>query len=114
MIPVSYTHLDVYKRQDQYVTNIARLINNGHKNTIPIIDNYEELDLLQAEIKGKFKIGIRIAAEEEPKFEFYTSRLGIGYKNIVQFYKKQIQENDRLELKMLHFFICLLYTSRCV
>jgi hypothetical protein len=35
-------------------------------------------DLLQAEIKGKFKIGIRIAAEEEPKFEF---RLGtkIGY-----------------------------------
>jgi arginine decarboxylase len=31
-----------------------------------------KLDLLQAEIKGKFKIGIRIAAEEEPKFEFYT------------------------------------------
>ena len=102
------------------------MINNGHKNTIPIIDNYEELDLLQAEIKGKFKIGIRIAAEEEPKFEFYTSRLGIGYKNIVQFYKKQIQDNDNLELKMLHFFIntgindnayywnCLLYTSRCV
>ena len=87
------------------ITNIARLINNGHKNTIPIIDNYEELDLLQAEIKGKFKIGIRIAAEEEPKFEFYTSRLGIGYKNIVAFYKKQIQENKKLELKMLHFFI---------
>ncbi len=92
-------------KREQYITNIARLINNGHKNTIPVIDNYEELDLLQAEIKGKFKIGIRIAAEEEPKFEFYTSRLGIGYKNIVQFYKKQIQENDKLELKMLHFFI---------
>jgi arginine decarboxylase len=28
--------------------------------------------LLQAEIKGKFKIGIRIASEEEPKFEFYV------------------------------------------
>jgi arginine decarboxylase len=28
----------------------------GIKNTIPIIDNFEELDLLQAEIKGKFKI----------------------------------------------------------
>jgi arginine decarboxylase len=92
-------------KRDQYIENIARLINNGHKNAIPIIDNYEELDLLQASIKGKFKIGIRIAAEEEPKFEFYTSRLGIGYKNIVQFYKKQIQENKKLELKMLHFFI---------
>ena len=100
----TYVICNGFKR-DQYVENIARLINNGHKNTIPIIDNYEELDLLQAEIKGKFKIGIRIAAEEEPKFEFYTSRLGIGYKNIVSFYKKQIQDNKNLELKMLHFFI---------
>ena len=92
-------------KRDQYVTNIARLINNGHKNTIPVIDNYEELDLLQEQIDGKFKIGIRIAAEEEPKFEFYTSRLGIGYKDIVPFYRKQIADNKKVELKMLHFFI---------
>jgi arginine decarboxylase len=100
----TYVICNGFKR-DQYIENIARIINNGHKNTIPIIDNFEELDLLQASIKGKFKIGIRIAAEEEPKFEFYTSRLGIGYKNIVPFYKKQIHENKKLELKMLHFFI---------
>jgi arginine decarboxylase len=100
----TYVICNGFKR-DQYIENIARIINNGHKNTIPIIDNYEELDLLQTAIKGKFKIGIRIAAEEEPKFEFYTSRLGIGYKNIVPFYKKQIHENKNLELKMLHFFI---------
>jgi arginine decarboxylase len=100
----TYVICNGFKR-DQYIENIARIINNGHKNTIPIIDNYEELDLLQSAIKGKFKIGIRIAAEEEPKFEFYTSRLGIGYKNIVPFYRKQIHENKKLELKMLHFFI---------
>ncbi len=100
----TYVICNGFKR-DQYIQNIARLINNGLKNTIPIIDNYEELDLLQEHISRKFKIGIRIAAEEEPKFEFYTSRLGIGYKNIVQFYKKQIQDNKKLELKMLHFFI---------
>ncbi|MBW3517883.1 arginine decarboxylase [Flavobacterium sp. NKUCC04_CG] len=92
-------------KREQYIQNIANLINSGHKNTIPILDNYEELDLLQDVIEGKFKIGIRIASEEEPKFEFYTSRLGIGYKNIVPFYRKQIQDNDRVELKMLHFFI---------
>jgi arginine decarboxylase len=34
-------------KRDQYIENIARLINTGHKNTIPIIDNFEELDLLQ-------------------------------------------------------------------
>ncbi len=92
-------------KREQYVTNIADLINNGHHNCIPIIDNCEEIDLLSQEIDGKFKIGIRIAAEEEPKSEFYTSRLGVGYKNIVPFYKTQIQNSDKVELKMLHFFI---------
>jgi len=92
-------------KRDQYIENIARLINNGHKKTIPIIDNYEELDLLQDRIKGKFQIGIRIASEEEPKFEFYTSRLGIGYKNILPFYRKTVLETPKVELKMLHFFI---------
>lgn len=92
-------------KRDEYINNIAELINSGHKNCIPIIDNYEEIDLLSQEIKGKFNIGIRIASEEEPKFEFYTSRLGIGYKNIVPFYNRQIKDNKKVKLKMLHFFI---------
>ena len=92
-------------KRDQYVTNIARLINGGQENCIPIIDNYEEIELLSEQIEGNFKVGIRIASEEEPKFEFYTSRLGIGYKNIVPFFKNQIKDNPKIELKMLHFFI---------
>ncbi len=100
----TYVISNGFKRA-QYITNIAQLINNGHKNCIPIIDNYEEIDLLSEEITGKFNIGIRIASEEEPKFEFYTSRLGIGYKNIVPFYNKQVRDNKKVKLKMLHFFI---------
>ena len=69
------------------------------------MDNYEELNLLSEAVQNSFKIGIRIASEEEPKFEFYTSRLGIGYKNIVPFYKEHIQNNPKVDLKMLHFFI---------
>ena len=92
-------------KREQYLENIARLINNGHRNCIPVIDNYEEIDLLSEAIDDTFKVGIRIASEEEPKFEFYTSRLGIGYKNIVPFYENQIKDNDKVELKMLHFFI---------
>jgi len=92
-------------KRSQYIQNIARLINQGHKNCIPIIDNYEELSLLEESIDDTFQVGIRIASEEEPKFEFYTSRLGIGYKNIVPFYEQQIQNNPKVELKMLHFFI---------
>lgn len=92
-------------KREQYVLNIARLINEGHYNCIPIIDNYEEIGLLSNEIDGNYQVGIRIASEEDPKFEFYTSRLGIGYKNIVPFYEKQIQNNEKVTLKMLHFFI---------
>ncbi|PVW17362.1 arginine decarboxylase [Marixanthomonas spongiae] len=100
----TYVICNGFKRE-QYILNIARLINEGHKNCIPVIDNYEEIGLLSEQIDGKYKVGIRIASEEEPKFEFYTSRLGIGYKNIVPFYEKQIKDNKNVELKMLHFFI---------
>jgi arginine decarboxylase len=92
-------------KRDQYVENLADLINSGHKNCIPIIDNYEELELLTDKVDKKFQVGIRIASEEEPKFEFYTSRLGLGYKNILTFYKNQIEKSEQVELKMLHFFI---------
>ena len=100
----AYVLCNGFKRA-QYVTNIARLINNGHKNCIPIIDNYEEIDLLSKQITGNFNVGIRIASEEEPKFEFYTSRLGIGYKNIIPYFKNQILNNQKVSLTMLHFFI---------
>ncbi len=100
----TYVICNGFKR-DQYIQNIAKLINEGHRNCIPIIDNYEEINLLGEVIDGKFQIGIRIASEEEPKFEFYTSRLGIGYKNIVPFFNQSIKPNKQVELKMLHFFI---------
>jgi len=100
----SYVVCNGFKR-DKYVSNIANLINGGHENCIPVIDNYEEIALLSKEIKKEYKVGIRIASEEEPKFEFYTSRLGIGYKNIIPFYEDQIKNNDQVDLKMLHFFI---------
>ncbi len=44
-------------KRDQYVQNIARLINNGHKNCITVIDNYEEINLLSESIEGPFNIG---------------------------------------------------------
>jgi arginine decarboxylase len=100
----TYVLCNGFKR-DEYISKIQNLINSGHKNCIPIIDNFEEIDLLTHGLKKKINIGIRIASEEEPKFEFYTSRLGIGYKNIVDFYRREVKENKKVNLKMLHFFI---------
>lgn len=93
-----------FKKQS-YIENIAGFINNGWHNTIPVLDNMHEFDDLDALIKEPTKIGIRIASEEEPKFEFYTSRLGIRYSDIVPFFEQKIRGNSKLSLKMLHFFI---------
>jgi arginine decarboxylase len=45
------------------------------------------------------------SAEEAPKFEFYTSRLGIGYKDIIPFYMRNISKQKKFRLKLMHFFI---------
>jgi arginine decarboxylase len=92
-------------KRPQYIEGISNLINNGFENTIPILDNKFEIDEYDRNITRKCKIGIRIAAEEEPKFEFYTSRLGIRYNDIIPFYEEKIKNNPKFELKMLHFFI---------
>lgn len=91
-------------KTDQYLVKIGELHREGFQ-IIPVIDNPYELSKLTDHIDGKMDIGIRIASEEEPKFEFYTSRLGIGYKDIVPLYKSRIQKDERLNLRMLHFFI---------
>lgn len=88
-----------------YIKNIASLINSGFKNVVPIFDNVSEPDAVSEAIDKPCKVGIRIASEEEPKFEFYTSRLGIGYKDVLSFYKEKIKTNKKFKLKMLHFFI---------
>lgn len=100
----SYIICNGFKRP-QYIENISSLINEGFENTIPILDNKFELDQLDRNITRKCKIGMRIASEEEPKFEFYTSRLGIRYNDIIPYYEEKIKNNPKFQLKMLHFFI---------
>ena len=101
----NYIICNGFKRQI-YIDNIVELLNQGFINTIPVFDSKKEFDMLaQKEINTKCKVGIRIASEEEPRFEFYTSRLGIRYNDVIPFYREKIKDNPKYELKMLHFFI---------
>ena len=86
-------------------SHFSFVLNDGFVNTIPVLDNKEELDLFEDAFTKKCKVGIRIACEEEPKFEFYTSRLGIRYNDILDFYKAKLKNSKKFQLKMLHFFI---------
>ena len=94
-------------KRDNYIKEIADLINDGFTNVIPILDNFNEMTQYEKYVEGnaKIKIGMRMASEEEPNFDFYTSRLGISQKSIKSYYLDHIKKNKRFELKMLHFFI---------
>ncbi len=93
-------------KQKPYTSRIAKLINTGFKNVIPILDNKDELKAYKRSVKQPFKLGIRVAAEEEPSFPFYTSRLGIRPRDILEFYVDEIEGNEsKFQLKMLHIFL---------
>jgi len=92
-------------KTEEYVEKVSGLINDGFKNVFPIMDNTEELDIFDKYVEGKFKIGLRVATEEEPNFEFYTSRLGIRSSKVLEYYKEKIADNPKFELKLLHFFV---------
>jgi arginine decarboxylase len=92
-------------KQRPYTQRINRLINSGFKNVIPILDNKDELKAYKG-AKAPFKLGIRVAAEEEPNFPFYTSRLGMRAKDILEFYVDEIEGFEhKFQLKMLHIFL---------
>ncbi len=93
-------------KQKPYINRIAGLLNSGFKNVIPILDNVDELRGYIKSVKVPFNLGIRVAADEEPNFPFYTSRLGIRAKDILEFYVDKIEGNEhRFQLKMLHIFL---------
>ncbi len=89
----------------EYKQKVAGLINDDFTNVINIVDNMDELDDFETLVNDTCKIGIRLATEEEPTFEFYTSRLGIRNTKVVDFYKEKIADNPKFQLKMLHFFV---------
>jgi arginine decarboxylase len=88
-----------------YTQYISGLLNGGFHNCIPILDKMGEIEDYETMVNGPYRVGIRVAADEEPNFEFYTSRLGIRYSDITNFYKEKIEKSEKASLKMLHFFI---------
>jgi arginine decarboxylase len=91
----------------KYIENIVSLIHEGFSNVIPVLDNAQELKMFEEMLdkKGPQSIGLRMATEEEPNFEFYTSRLGIRQSEVIRFYQGMLANNPKFELKMLHFFV---------
>jgi arginine decarboxylase len=92
-------------KTDNYAQKMGEFVKNGFENLICVLDNPEELAVINKHANTPMKLGIRIATEEEPGFLVYTSRLGMSYKVVKEFYETQIQHNPDYKLKMLHFFV---------
>ena len=94
-----------YKTND-YLRKIIQLYELGFENVLVVLDSTNELARLEKIAADHvIKIGIRLAIKEEPQSPYYTSRLGIREEAIPSFYQERIRDNDRFELKMLHFFV---------
>lgn len=94
-----------FKNAD-YINKILKLQSSGFKNSVIILDSEEELDRILEHLgDSTIKIGIRMAIDEEPQSSYYTSRLGLPYTVVKDFYLRRIKDDPRVELKMLHFFV---------
>ncbi|NNC96060.1 MAG: arginine decarboxylase [Chitinophagales bacterium] len=95
-------------KTDDYLEKILILLREGFKNSIIVLDSKNELSRISKKtrrFKKKIKLGLRMAIDESPKSAYYTSRLGIRQNEVMEFVKNSIVDNDRYELKMLHFFV---------
>jgi len=93
-------------KTDDYINKIFQLQDSGFENSIIILDSINELSRLEKlSGKEKIKIGLRMAVNEEAQSAYYTSRLGIRHTKMIDFFMKRIKDNERVELKMLHFFV---------
>lgn len=93
-------------KTDEYLIKIIDLVKSGFKNSIVVLDSVNEINRLLKYAKGvKIKIGLRMAIDEEPQSAYYTSRLGIRHTEMMDFFIKNIKDNENVELKMFHFFV---------
>jgi len=93
-------------KTEEYIEKIRFLQKQGFEHTITILDSVQELDrVTMHNLDRPIKIGLRITIDEEPQAAYYTSRLGINKRELLELVKEKIQPNPLLELHMIHFFV---------
>ena len=93
-------------KTEEYIEKIRFLQSQGFDHTITILDSVQELDrITMHKLEKPIKIGLRITIDEEPQAAYYTSRLGINKRELLELVKEKIQANPFLELHMIHFFV---------
>ena len=93
-------------KTDEYLQKIIGLMNDGFANCMIVLDNKPELKrLLKISGDRTLNIGLRMSINEGPQSSRHSSRLGIRPTDLPIFFQTHIKNNEKLNLKMLHFFV---------
>ncbi len=93
-------------KPQNYLQRIADLIHDNFKNVIPVLDSKDEFKFYAAEFENReLQLGIRVAIEEQPEHELYSSRFGIRPEEVLDFYKHKIKNFGNFKVTMMHFFV---------
>lgn len=87
-----------------YINRIVQLINEDY-NCIPVLDNIHEFDGYAETCKKEFNLGVRVATNEVPEYNYYSSRLGIRSDDILPLLRKKVKNHPLAKVKMIHFFM---------
>lgn len=95
-------------KTDEYLDKIMQLNAEGFLNSIIVLDSKTEIERIKKyglQCATPIKLGIRIAIEKEPQSAYHTSRLGIRPLEVIDFYKSEIANDERMSLQMIHFYV---------
>ena len=106
---VSYTHLDVYKRQDEYRTHIEMKVQEG-KTEAEAIEDFGDIDELVNEILDAYKINTKqVNNSFDHKFNSFMDDLFEGFQRFLgSFTSLDVEDVVRLVFEILTILILLL------
>ena len=116
LFPVSYTHLDVYKRQAFVIILPSRHTQGKFKNNYGIFSS-GITSIIQAIARQRNRGEIHIILPRPNEFNYESLQSLMSQKQIKIFkdFYEQIKHHFlRKEEEIVNYIPCLLYTSRCV
>lgn len=92
-------------KRENYLSYVVDLIRDGYTRVIPVLDTKEEFNYYNNELDVPTELGLRVAIEEQPDYQLYTSRLGIRADDVIDFYNQRIKKSPNFKVTLLHFFV---------
>ena len=110
-MPVSYTHLDVYKRQDMQYSRYYHLLNVARNYDYPELTRTSRGFTTGLYTEGRFQSDL--SKKSKARYGLETLIETCAKNNIILALSYAYPQNTKVQATN-RYTVCLLYTSRCV